>query len=405
MFTSILFKTNSRDCSYDCTISEESLRDLHITDILKPITEHTVSKETASAFLRPLQDISLIYYRQNIMADFDHDECLSPIKLFSETILQLKQSLDVLLNKGHLPDDLMDCSHYLHLADSYCSTVMKLSHTDRTCFSSEGMKLFFKELDIYINSSVFQNLIKDIHSLYDRLSDIHFCMLIKEGRIKIRPYENQRRLDGDVKTLFSKFSQNTISSVKADIPQLHNLHGIDCAVLDLLCRWYKEEFRELRKFASDLTKFPDTGLLKFAEESFFYLNWQELIRPLKTSQLPFCYPKIAGQKGSIYCNDGFDLSLAVRLFSENIPVVTNSFYLENEERTLVVTGPNQGGKTTFARFFGQVFYFSSLGLSIPGTSAALITFDHIWTHFNQKENLDNLSGKLQDDIFRLKKIF
>lgn len=68
----------------------------------------------------------------------------------------------------------------------------------------------------------------------------------------------------------------------------------------------------------------------------------------------------------------FDLALATKLVQENHPVVYNDFCLHGQERMLVVTGPNQGGKTTFARMLGNCT--SSLDLDVQSPAGTYVYF-------------------------------
>ena len=147
--------------------------------------------------------------------------------------------------------------------------------------------------------------------------------------------------------------------------------------------------------------FDDDAVLRFAREARFYFGWLEMTEHLKEEGLSFCYPTLEEKPKETYAQDCFDLALALR---KPQGVVTNSFSLTPPEQILIVTGPNQGGKSTFARAFGQVHYLASLGLTVPGKAAALPLCDGVLTHFEREEKLKDLNGKLRDDLLRLKKL-
>jgi DNA mismatch repair ATPase MutS len=121
---------------------------------------------------------------------------------------------------------------------------------------------------------------------------------------------------------------------------------------------------------------------------------------LTATGLSICYPTVSVSK-AVHASDIFDLALAGKLVSDHAEVITNDFALTDDERVIVVTGANQGGKTTFSRTFGQLHFLAALGLPVPGSEAALFLFDHLFTHYEKEEDVHTLHGKLEDELVRI----
>ncbi|MDR3311324.1 MAG: hypothetical protein LBS90_08280 [Oscillospiraceae bacterium] len=170
----------------------------------------------------------------------------------------------------------------------------------------------------------------------------------------------------------------------------------------MVARIYKDVFNDLDGFCAEYLEFVDDALRRFAREVQYYLLWNDFLAPMRESGLPFCYPKIVAGGENLYIKAGFDVALAMKL--RRAGVVTNDFELNMPERIIVVTGPNQGGKTTFATAFGQANYIAALGLPLPGEDARLCEFDAIYTHFGKPEDDDLQNGQLRDDVVRLHNI-
>lgn len=407
-FYSILNENSDVECE-DYSESDGSFIDLSLDQIFDKLFKSTDEFDFGRVLYHPLKNASDVIYRQKIMHDFDDENLREFFENFSNEFNALESSMNEIQAK--LKSQSVFQENYeiklsgLGFSKKYVSlieeSVLKINDFEIT---SDGLKAFCDYLKEHSCSVEFQTLKEDTESLVKQFQDIHFALNIDDRTIKLRQNDGYQNLNQEVDRLFSRFKQEEAEKNHRDSLSGNTDPNVDREILNLLSSFEKHVFSELDRFIKKHVNFLDETICKFCHEVRFYLSWEAFIDPVRREGLKFCYPGIVDSSSRIFCNGGFDLALSRNLyFEEKIPV-TNDFYLEPKEKIIVVTGPNQGGKTTFARSVGQLFYLSSLGLSVPGESADIFLSDHIFTHFNMEENTEKQDSKLHNELLRLKNI-
>jgi len=398
-FFSILFK-KSEDKLRELDTSQPSFFvDLNLDQVIDTITIGKKEYNLKPFFYIHLNDIETIIYRQEIFKELENIALFESIKSFARSINTMRDYI----SKGEkLYYKLQKERYFLEAVEIYCNAVTSLfNFLSSFEIKSLGLLNFKKYLIEYMNSDIFISLKEETKKLIADLNSIKYCIHIKGNTVKVRKYENEPDYSVEVEATFEKFKQGAVKDYLVKFTSPVDMNHVEARILELVAQLYSDIFSNIDNYCIKNKNFFDETISTFDREIQFYITYIEYMNIFKNSGLNFCYPIISNETKEIYNYDGFDLALAYKLLNENSKIVYNDFYLKDKERIFIVSGPNQGGKTTFARMFGQLHYLATLGCPVTGKSAQLYLFDKLFTHFEKEENIKNLHGKLQDDLISI----
>jgi DNA mismatch repair protein MutS len=402
LFHSILFG-HSRDLvNLDRREEPPFFGDLNLDQMLDAITTGRLQYDLAPFFYSPLRDVEAVQYRHHVLRDLEQAKVLDAVRAFAEGMGQMR---------GHLA--LADKLHhhyqrqrwFLEAATAYCDVVRSLSgQLDAVELGSRGFVGLRGYLSSYTQSDAFTSFESEAHAVTNELAAVRYAIQIKGNRVRVSGYEGEPDMSAEVEQTFAKFKRGAVNDYRRRFRDYAEMNHVEAQILDLVARLHPSTFARLDQFCERHERYLDDTINRFDREVQFYLAYLDYVEPLKARGLPFCYPRVSARSKEVFARDAFDLALASKLAGQDVTVVCNDLELAGVERVLVVTGPNQGGKTTFARMFGQLDYLASLGLPVPAREARLFLADRLFTHFEREEDLRTLRGRFEDELVRIHEI-
>jgi DNA mismatch repair ATPase MutS len=400
---SILFHTPQSGIPAGGVPEPDFFADLNLDQLVGSLTQGRAEYDLADYFHLPLSTVDAVEYRHEVLDDLRDDALFESIESFAETMRTVRGNLSRSDGVYYAREKER---WFLDAVDVYCRAVRALSEDlASTAVRSRALTALRDYLSGYLASAGFTGLVDETARLLADLSRIRYSLDIKGDRIRVTDYYGEPDYSADVLATFERFEQDAAHDYLVRFHDDVNLNHVEAAVLDMVARLNPAVFHALREYRVLHDGFLDETVRRFDREVQFYLAYLGYASRLEAAGLAFCCPRVSDLSKEVCAVDTFDIVLAGKLVDEGAPVVRNDLSLSGAERIFVVTGPNHGGKTTFARTFGQLHYLASLGLPVPGSTAQLYLPDRIFTQFERQEDPTDHHGKLEGDLLRVHGVF
>ncbi len=380
-------------------------QDLQLDYILENIESFVKGYDIKHYFYTLPNSATLINYRQQICKDLSDSNLIESVKKFCRLLHKSTDSHALSLESEGA---VQSATYHLQAATLYWQALLSFEEALKSCsLSSDG----FTSLHDYITRHIAALRDKGFESALQRANDffsqMSFQLTIEEDRITITEEETSPNDSlNSLATTLGEYGDASEACLNDIFPNALEPSYLEGTLIHILKKSNPDIFKEIRLFHNSYTQFYDHLLIEFCNEVQFYLGFLEFKSRTESMGYTLCIPTICtsfDENITVFNGAGvFDIALVWKHTHSNYTVVTNDFKWTTSPSFFVVTGPNQGGKTTFARSMGQAVYFSMMGLCANATNITVPMFNGISTHFEAEELLQSNSGKLKEELNRLK---
>lgn len=333
-------------------------------------------------------------YRREVMQDVKKGRLYEGLLAFVSGMKEYKESC---ISKEAVTMEIQKAAWHVKEVMQYGEALKRLYEVlQETELTSRGFGALREYLKQYMNSAEFQGMYQEAEALCKERREIRFQLTYDGGLVVLSETEAngtydrflQERLSGQGKEMKSPFGEKK------------ELTGLEQELISILHKKQPEHFKKTMTFYKTYGEYARQPLIELAEEIVYYLAYYKFEQKMQGLGFTFTAPTVDTEQ-EMFAIGLYDLALACVNSEEKKEVTGNDMVYHAGESFFVVTGPNQGGKTTFARSLGQLLFFTKMGLDVPAKAANVHAFPHILTHFSVEESIETGRGKLQEELVRL----
>ncbi|TMV52001.1 hypothetical protein FE783_03395 [Paenibacillus mesophilus] len=426
---SLLWPTEISKNEYRDTIriADQTIADLGLERIFQELCcNHKYYNDTKKLLLNLCDDPDVIRYRLDILDDFLH---IPELAAQFENVLPIMHKLDIhhrskvitgaeLLRK--IAWQLEALEVYVHCA----AAVKSLSTRFRQEVKSAGLRRLFAFIEHITEDDGYRSLAATLPDYRRKLQGMSSVTIginldneLKPAEAIIlsldaKPFKNRKS-----SLLSSLLGMKSVEEPYEGISPFQNIVKLNHSALDTaLLKSLEDVFNDaLLPIGNAIKRYIDVNIpaiTNLEAEIGYFVGASKFYNLLSAAGLAVCKPDIAPAEDRICrIRNMIDVILAVGLTRQhpglhlNNSIVANDIDFGPDGRVYILTGPNQGGKTTYTRAIGVAQVLFQAGLFVPGSQAAMSPTDGLYTHFSEEEkpNIDN--GRLGEESKRLHDIF
>ncbi len=436
---SLLFPKHISPDSTDFSseLDPSTWHDLGIEQIVAAFSsnkEH--QRDLQQIFTRLVQDPEVLRYRLDILDDLLRNPDLV------ERLTDLMPAFDSLAHYSFVSERALNALHEVTWRIGELQSIVEciegigeVLKKNEPRFKSDGLRELCVEIYKVRESPVFRKVVKELPELLSRLRS---CVSITIGvnldarmrpvqatllAIHDKPFTSQSMLN----KLFGKTKWNEgIAPIHSVPPRVvsgqYNFlispelgYEVEPMMVPLFADLANIMEKTTIPIANKLKQYAELHselLISLLPDLVFYLGAVHFIQGLQNQGLPLCRPEIAPAVDRLcLVSDSYNANLALRYAAaidrqnNECPITTNDIPIGPGGRILILTGPNQGGKTTFMQGVGIVQVLAQVGCFVPGTQARISPADHILSHFPLEEKPETEAGRFGEESMRMGKLF
>jgi DNA mismatch repair ATPase MutS len=350
--------------------------------------------ETArQAVLSGSDNPDVIRYRQEVLQDcLNNPSVVREIYRIPMEFIENKKQYSMGIFSRHPSGILSGAVGMLEMFVVLLTKLRSIADEHAAKFESEGFARFFEMIEQELDDDYFAVVENHLQALKFRGGVLLSAELGKgnEGVNHILRKPNHQDQNWIKRVLVKKSRVYSFSLHPRDDHGARALGELKDRVINLVANAVAQSADHIRSFLNALR-------LELA----FYMGCLNLFEQLAQMGEPISFPLPVASSARKHSFTGlYDVCLALTMKRK---VVGNAVTADDKD-LVIITGANQGGKSTFLRSIGLGQLMMQCGMFVPAESFCANVCDGLFTHYKREEDVTMESGKLDEELGRMSDI-